>query len=249
LDAKGLAMIAKFVLVLALIGAVAATDPAAVPQPGSPVEKGPDHKEPSKEPIGTEPADDDPTDEEEEPIDPKFEIDQLKKAGFYEAYVKCIKETVQIFGKDWIKEQRKSLDTKTNMFTSFLFPYAYQYYCEDIGLGMLDPKTHLQDEAAFTKVIEEKVKDAELKEEYLKLAKCYGKCNRGESPNPNIKVEGPTEEQKKNPLVTKQIIEYAPKAHNLDYCGAHCGWPKYNHAELYEWDELVYTELINQLGL
>jgi len=174
------------------------------------------------------------------------DIATLKTVGLYEPYEKCIKRTVDIFGTDWMDEVCKHFD-ENGMFTFIPFPYSFQVYCENKGLGVVDEKTHLQDDALYAKVISEKLKDdkySEMKTEYLAFAKCIGKCNNGETTNPNIPVGVPTHEQMKNEHVTDDYVKYAGKAHNIDICSMHCGWPNFSDAHVYQWAEAFYREIL-----
>jgi len=165
-------------------------------------------------------------------------VDMKKTPFIYNAYVKCINNASTIFGTGWIDEVCNSFDEQGKFNSTVPFAYAFEVYCADREMGVVDSKTHLEDEKAYTKVIGTNPTG------YSKYAECIGKCNRGEVTLPNIPVGKPTPDQLKNPILTPEYVEYTPKAFNLVFCAMRCAWPDAIDANQYSWSRAFFRVIL-----
>jgi len=170
-------------------------------------------------------------------------ITNLKDVGFYPVYLKCLKETFDRFGTDFMAE----VVFENDMITSVPLAYAAEYYCEDKGYSMIDEKTQLASGDLFRKKVQSSVSDefAVAKNYYLGLADCYTACNNGEQPMPTVKLTVPKDGIPAGPKID---VDLMTKSFNLDTCAFRCyalGDPDRN---VYLVDSLIYKYVNDDLN-
>jgi len=164
-------------------------------------------------------------------------IEILKNATYFDTYRECFQKTKKEFGTEWLDQM--TYDSADN-FISIPFAYAFEYICEDIGMGMFDGESNrLHDGVAFRNAVNERIKDEyrTIKDFFLKQADCLDTCYNNQDTMPKYDVVIPDNLPES---VTSSQKEFAPPNHKIDVCAMKTCRPGLTDKQIFEVDRMVY---------